>query len=113
MPEEKDTFWWRCEGAHWRDDDTCSHCGGLKPSIALEKIKAGSEIIPTDKNYKMYIDSTTKVYFNHFSESQAVELVTLIETKEAKIGYPGHFYSGIMFKPYTEAITEALKKLKS
>jgi hypothetical protein len=108
----EDTFWWRCEGGKWRDDDTCSNCGGLKPSIALKKIEEGSKITPTDKSYKMYIDHSTKVYFNHFSESQAVKLVELVETGVAKFEFPGHFYTPLMFSEYKDAINKCIDTLK-
>lgn len=42
--------------SHWRDDGTCSYCGSLNPDIFFEAIKSGSELGPTDKNYKVYVD---------------------------------------------------------
>lgn len=40
----------------WRADDTCSFCGGWRPSRFLEAIAQGCEVTPTDKSYKLYID---------------------------------------------------------
>lgn len=122
---EKDTFWGRCEpeavtrapfrfpAPHWRENDTCSHCGGLRPSLALEAIRAGARVVPTDKNYKIYLEGVpgrdwAKCYLNHFSESQAVEFVLLEKEGKMKLATPGHFYSGLCFGRYREAIEKAL-----
>ena len=127
MNDEKDIFWGRCspkteaekavfkppfnEDPHWREDNTCSHCGGLRPSLALEKIRAGAEVIPTDKNYKIYVDGHTKCYLNHFSESQAVEFVLLNHQGKMKLAFPHKFYSGLCFGIYKDAIKKALAEL--
>ncbi len=61
----------------WRDDNTCSFCGGLKPETALELIKRGWNIVTTDKNYKIYLDAGSfrkKVYLQHFTEEQLIAL---------------------------------------
>ena len=136
MPDDADTFWGRCsiktpeeiaaspfhydkDQPHWRDDDTCSHCGGMRPSIALKAIREGATVEPTDKSYKMYVKGAkeplpsspaNKCYFNHFSEAQAVEFVLLHHTGKMKLAHPGHFYSGLCFSVYKEAITQALKE---
>lgn len=179
----EDVFWGRCDPAevasgpfkfdppHWREDGTCSHCGGMRPSLILKAIREGSEVEPTDKNYKIYVNMpdpdvgkmevfagrnhppeagdtswlhvdealkaahphinfnnhfgewvqigprratrNVKCYFNHFSESQAVEFVLLAHTGKMKLAYPGHFYSGMCFGVYKTAIQEALKKLEA
>lgn len=152
----------------WRPDDTCSFCGGWRPSLALAAIKAGATVTPTDKGYKIYIEVpnpdagklhvcgwanhdkvgegwekftreraaelgytpdeddepgfilvaphgptlTRKVYTNHFSESQAVELVVLNEKKEIKFNVPGYFYSGLAFGEFNEAITKAVTEVR-
>lgn len=44
--------------ATWREDGRCSYCGSIKPERLFECIEAGAEITPTDKNYKIYVDST-------------------------------------------------------
>jgi hypothetical protein len=126
----EDVFWGRCAPASmspvfnydrepkWRDDGTCSHCGGMRPSIALKAIREGAEVEPTDKNYKIYLRGINvpgcpagKCYLNHFSESQAVEFVVLNETGKMKLAYPGRFYSGLCFGIYKDAIEKALKEL--
>lgn len=39
-------------------DDTCSYCGSLNPDELLARIEAGTvELIPTDKNYKVYVEN--------------------------------------------------------
>lgn len=129
---EADVFWGRCDpevvasspfkfGApHWNDDGTCSHCGGMRPSVALKAIKEGAEVEPTDKNYKMYIRSlstsacpTGKCYMNHFSESQAIELVLLWMKKQINFATPGTFYSGLPFGRYETAIDKAVQQWKA
>ena len=75
MADEADIFWGRCAiktpeeikaspfaydhklpQPHWEPDNTCSHCGGLRPSLALKAIREGAKVVPCDKNYKCYID---------------------------------------------------------
>jgi hypothetical protein len=131
MKEDKDIFWGRCSGKNinpvfkhikieWKKD-VCTYCGSMRPSIALEAIKNGAEVVPTDKNYKIYIEGAkllpncpaNKCYLNHFSESQAVEFVLLWKNKKMKIAYPGTFYSGLCFGIYKEAIDIALKDNES
>lgn len=41
--------------SHWRDDNTCSYCGGLSPEEFFRAVEAGALIEPTDKNYKAYV----------------------------------------------------------
>lgn len=38
-----------------RADMTCSYCGSLSEEAFFEAVRAGAEIIPTDKDYKAYI----------------------------------------------------------
>lgn len=129
----EDVFWGRCaprteaekqafqppfnEDPRWCEDGTCSFCGGMRPSIALKAIREGAEVTPTDKNYKIYVEGlhlpgcpANKCYLNHFSESQAVEFVLLQKSGKMKLKYPGHFYSGLCFGIYKEAIQKALAK---
>lgn len=42
--------------SHWRDDRTCSYCGSMHPDDLFAAIEAGSEVGPTDKSYKVYVD---------------------------------------------------------
>ncbi len=41
---------------HWREDGTCSYCGSISPDRFLDAAAAGAKLVPTDKNYKVYID---------------------------------------------------------
>ena len=77
---------------HWRDDHTCSFCGSLDSDLVMERIEAGEEITPTDKDYKIYIGEHNKAYFQHFSKEQRTRLVELVNDKKVKFKYPGHFY---------------------
>lgn len=70
----------------WREDYTCSFCGGINPDKVIELIKKGYRVSRTDKNYKIYIEtpygmnredsqlpnkqSMWKVYIMHFSKEQ-------------------------------------------
>lgn len=80
----------------WREDRTCSFCGGLDPIEALTRIGAGAEVVPTDKSYKMYLrafgGSQQKVYFQHFGEGQQDALLELLNAKKITFAAPGGFY---------------------
>lgn len=78
----------------WREDNTCSYCGSLNPDEVLRRIKAGEEVGPTDKSYKLYIGKSggDKAYFQHFDEKQGREFVELYNNRTMRIGLPGHFY---------------------
>lgn len=148
----------------WRGTDDhlhgigCSYCGSMRPEAFLEAIKAGAEIGPTDKGYKVYVDlpephpdwltvrSSTrspdafpgdwqrssrklmkelterdgvrrdyhaedwiqlgprsatrhaKFYLQHIAHPGPLraELFDLVTAGEIRIGYPGHFYSGLL-----------------
>lgn len=75
----------------------CSFCGSMDPVEFLQKVREGYIVGPTDKNYKAYLDAPDggtvgKFYFQHLSNEQRDEFVTLHNDKTMKIGYPGHFY---------------------
>lgn len=115
MPPGDDIMSGRCREGRWRKDDTCNYCGGHRPSKALEAMTKGAQVVPTDKSYKCYVDGLGycgKVYFNHFGEAQAVELVRRIECKELNLADPGYFYAGLPFTPYKSAIEKLLRDLK-
>jgi hypothetical protein len=76
----------------WRNDNTCSFCGSLKPEIVLEAIEAGKEVTPTDKSYKLYVDGHRKAYFQHFSDEQRTKLIELVNAKKISFAFPGYFY---------------------
>lgn len=75
----------------WRKDNTCSYCGCLLPEKALELIKAGEMVVPTDKSYKAYVGGH-KLYFQHLSIEQRKEFVELYNKATMKLAEPGHFY---------------------
>lgn len=71
----------------------CSYCGSMNPDDFLAAVKAGSEVGPTDKNYKVYLDGHAgKFYLQHLSEAQRREFFDLYKDKTMKVGYPGYFY---------------------
>ncbi len=82
----------------WREDQTCTFCGGLDPDYLLDCIDAGiAELTPTDKSYKVYAQvegKFYKVYFQHFDISQQDEFLHFYNEKprKFKIGYPGYLY---------------------
>ena len=55
-------------------------------------VRAGAELTPTDKAYKVYVNSNAKFYFLHLSEPQMIEFVQLYNDKKFPLAYPGHFY---------------------
>ncbi|BCG50253.1 hypothetical protein [Ralstonia phage RP13] len=89
---------------HWREDGTCSYCGSISGEKALELIKNGATVTPTDKNYKMYINdgngSDIKFYFHHFTPTQCQEFCDLMRDHKMKIMYPGYFYTLPFFIRY-------------
>lgn len=66
----------------WREDDTCSYCGGTKVDKIIEMLKNGATLTPTDKSYKYYVNklgsndsySRVKLYIQHCSKEQIDEL---------------------------------------
>lgn len=91
--------------AFWRIDNTCSFCGSLHPDTFMSAIQKECIIIPTDKNYKAYLDpdeilrkehvfpTYPKFYFQHLSEERMKDFINLLNQKKLKIGYPGYFYN--------------------
>lgn len=120
----------RCEGlldlkidySMWPDDGHCKQCGSLNADVFMARLEAGDvEVVPTDKNYKVYVHNKggdkfkhshsgkmddlagkwscttderdeTKFYFQHLSEPQMKRFVELLNEKKLNIGAPGHFY---------------------
>lgn len=95
----------------WREDDTCSFCGSLNPATFMARLAAGTEeLVPTDKNYKVYVRNRggesfkqeqtwetreieeTKFYFAHLSEDERRAFVEMLNGKKLALAYPGHFY---------------------
>ena len=85
--------WSKPEDDKWRDDKTCSYCGSLHPDDFMRLAEEGKPITPTDKNYKAYIDKSTKFYFQHLSEDQKKKFIELLNSKKLTLEYPGHFYN--------------------
>jgi hypothetical protein len=79
----------------FRADGTCSYCGSMSPDKLFEAIEAGAEIGPTDKNYKVYVESDEghgKAYFQHLGEDEKRRFIDLLNANKIRIGYPHHFY---------------------
>ncbi len=76
----------------WREDRTCSFCGSLAPETFMRLAGEGTDLTPTDKNYKVYVGQRQKFYFQHLAEDQHRAFVDLLNAKKLNIGYPGHFY---------------------
>ena len=79
----------------WREDGTCSWCGSKNPEFVFQAIENGLEIVPTDKNYKIYIltnPGTPKFYFQHFSKEDRKRFTDLLNDKKIKFAQPGYFY---------------------
>ena len=98
---------WQHEEGHdsWRADNTCSFCGSLNPQEVLGGIKADNITLePTDKNYKVYVQSPTrsgkKCYFQHFSKEQQAEFIELLNARKIKFATPGFFYVKPFFITY-------------
>lgn len=69
--------------------------GGLHPEDVFKLIEAGAELVPTDKNYKIYINSGKdrfKAYMQDWNEEQKLHLIELINENKIKFAYPGYFY---------------------
>ena len=77
---------------------TCSYCGSLHPEAFMKLATEGSELGPTDKNYKVYIKAPLldvampKFYFQHLPYEDRRNFLDLLNTRKLNIDYPGHFY---------------------
>ena len=74
---------------------TCDYCGGLSPAKLFEAILEGAEIVPTDKNYKIYVQSPrhpyVKFYFQHMTPAEQMKFVDLLNAGKINIAEPGFF----------------------
>jgi len=84
---------------NWRADNTCSYCGSISPAELFKRIEAGEEIVPTDKNYKAYIGSRSKFYFQHLSKEDQIKFLQLYNDRKMKIA-GGGFYVLPFFANY-------------
>jgi hypothetical protein len=78
----------------------CSFCGSQHPDEFMAALEDGkSTLIPTDKNYKAYLqtpglsNSQIKFYFQHLSAEQKMRIVELVNDRKITFGFPGHFYT--------------------
>lgn len=78
----------------WTFVKTCTFCGSLHPAEFLWRVEAGEPVVPTDKNYKAYLndDPWAKFYYQHLSKEQRLRFIELYNNKTMKIGMPGYFY---------------------
>lgn len=85
--------WERTEGLDTPVRDRCPFCGSLTPERFLERARAGHQLGPTDKPYKVYLaDSNDKFYFQHLTNEQRREFFDLFQAGQLNLAYPGHFY---------------------
>lgn len=72
----------------------CSYCGSMHPDDFMEAIRAGRQLGVTDKNYKAYLSAPGgegKFYFQHLSDEQRHEFISLLNAGTVAFGWPGHF----------------------
>ena len=84
---------------HYREDGTCSYCGSVSQEEFLAFAAAGGELGPTDKDYKVYLNSTDaatapglKFYFYHLGAEGQKRFIDLYNDQRLQLGNPGHFY---------------------
>lgn len=77
----------------------CSYCGSAEPGVLLDRLNKSEVVItPTDKNYKIYMNSKDgeeverKFYFQHFNDEQKRQFVNLLNEKKIEFAEPGYFY---------------------
>ena len=71
----------------------CTYCGSMHPDDFMAAVRAGNEIGPTDKSYKLYVDGHSgKFYTQHLSPEQGHEFWRLHQDGQVNWGYPGHPY---------------------
>jgi len=77
----------------WRGDGTCSYCGSLSPEAFFHAIDTGARIIPTDKNYKVYVGTEHRsFYFQHLSEHDQDRFIAIYNRRLMNFAYPGYLY---------------------
>ncbi len=78
----------------------CSFCGSLHPEIFIDLVSKGAVLVPTDKNYKAYLEyqnSSSKFYFWHLSKSDINRYIEIAEKKKINFAFPGFFYTKPFF----------------
>lgn len=83
--------WKREEGLDRWENGTCSFCGSIFPGTFMAAATGGSQLAPTDKNYKVYVGDR-KFYFQHLDEEKQRLFVDLLNGGRLSIDYPGYFY---------------------
>lgn len=83
----------------------CSACGSLPPEKFLELVRAGAQIDPTDKAYKLYVhapEGEGKFYTQHLSEQQGWDFYQQMLDKAVHWGYPGYPYTPLYLPGVSE-----------
>jgi len=78
----------------------------MKPDEFLSAVEAGEMVTPTDKNYKAYLGTSRKFYFQHFDAAQKKRFIELLNAGNVQLAYPRHFY----VLPFFMRREEAAKK---
>lgn len=92
------------EWPHEPDRKMCSYCGSMPPEAFWAAVEARERLIPTDKNYKVYVDpGNRKFYFQHFSPEDQQRFVALMnddasavasgDERPLNLASPGFFYN--------------------
>lgn len=76
----------------WRSDGDCSYCGSIAPEAFFAAIAAGQELVPTDKDYKVYVGGVNgqDFKFDHLNQDQMRQFIVLLTDK--KLNMPEPFY---------------------
>ena len=85
--------------SEWRENGTCNYCGSMSPEQVFESIEKGATVIPTDKDYKIYIEGVNfpgltgmcKFYFQHFSRENKIKFIRLVSEGSVKFPSSGGF----------------------
>lgn len=97
MDDENSPFVLAGKNKDTYNSNGCSYCGSMSGDEFMTLARAGVELIPTDKSYKVYVrqegKSQQKFYFPHLTVDQRKEFVVLLGQKKLKLAYPGRFYT--------------------
>lgn len=95
----------------------CSFCGSLPAEDFMAAVRAGAEVVPTDKGYKLYValatDRQAKFYTPHLAPEQSNEFAVLDRVGEVKWALPGRPYVTLGLPGYDPAIVEAALGVRS
>lgn len=82
----------------WDTEGTCTYCGSLDASSFLDLLASGYILVPTDKNYKAYVEAPDKsgyigkFYYQHFTHEQRILFIEMYNEQRIKFGTPGYLY---------------------